>query len=368
MKKQQIRAWNIIIFGFIIAFVVGFFINFKVAKSKPESEDKSMEEILRMLRSIQKKTMSIPKPTQNCHFASSEGRKCHQEDRVTCDLNLKIPLFGHNGLEEVKVGAVAVFDGHFGSIASEMASHIFLYKFMLKLNNSIEQSYNLKELLKSSLVTTIIDIDAEFSEHYSKRHRYSGSTAVVALIYNNHVLVANVGNSKAFVCSQKNISREAGAASLAGLHAEELTRDHNVHRLDERARIEASEGVLKIDHDFVPLFMSHVPTTRAIGVVTWKRFGVIANPEMTDWRSLTSKDEFLVVASDGIFESLAPQKVCDFLNEVEDHSDPSLLAQQLIQKAYLEGSSDNLLVVLVPLGSAVSGSPGCVEVVEKPYL
>ncbi|KAK4341887.1 hypothetical protein RND71_037703 [Anisodus tanguticus] len=342
MKKQQIRAWNIIIFGFIIAFVVGIFINFKVAKSKPEfepeSEDKSMEEILRMLRSIQKKTMSIPKPTQNCHFASLEGRKCYQEDRVTCDLNLKIPLFGHNGLEEVKFGAVAVFDGHVGPMASEMASHIFLDKFMLNLNSSIEQSSNLKELLKSSL-------------HYSKRHRYSGSTAVVALIYNNHVLVANVGNSKAFLCSQKNISREAGAASLAGLHAEELTRDHNVHRLDERARIEASEGVLKIDHDFVPLFMSHVPMTRAIGVVTWKRYGVIANPEMTDWRSLTSKDEFLVVASDGIFESLAPQKVCDFLNEVEDHSDPSLLAQQLIQKAYLEGSSDNLSVVLVPLGS-----------------
>ncbi|KAK4341886.1 hypothetical protein RND71_037702 [Anisodus tanguticus] len=309
--------------------------------------------------------MSIPKPTQNCHFASSEGRKCHQEDRVTW----------HNGLEEVKVGAVAVFDGHFGSIASEMASHIFLYKFMRKLNNSIEQSSNLKELLKSSLVTTIIDIDAEFSEartqlllifllcdfnfllfndlHYSKRHRYTGSTAVVALIYNNHVLVANVGDSKAFLCSQKKISQEAGegAASLAGLRAEELTRDHNVHRLDERARIEASEGVLKFYHDFVPLLMSHFPMTRAIGDVMWKRYGVIANPEMTDWRSLTSKDEFLVVASDGIFESLAPQKVCDFLNEVEDHSDPSLLAQQLIQKAYLEGSSDNLSVVLVPLGS-----------------
>ncbi|MCD7461473.1 hypothetical protein HAX54_046190 [Datura stramonium] len=87
--------------------------------------------------------------------------------------------------------------------------------------------------------------------------------------------------------------------------------------------------------------------------VKWNsgRYGIIANPEMTDWISLTSKDEFLVVSSDGIFERLTPQEVCDFLNEVEDHSDPSLLAQQLIQKAYLEGSYDNLSVVLVPLGS-----------------
>ncbi|XP_060191045.1 putative protein phosphatase 2C 76 [Lycium barbarum] len=348
-KQQQTKACNIIIFGFFIACLVGIVTNFKVAKSKtelePESEEKLDEEILRMLRAIPNKTESIP--TQNCHFASSEGRRSYQEDRVTCDLNLKIPLFGANGLEEVRVGAVAVFDGHIGSAASEMASNIFLHKFLLKLNNSIEQSSNLKELLKSSLVTTINDIDAEFSEAAFKFHFYAGSTAVVALIYDNHVLVANVGDSKAFLCSQKKISQEAGTV---GLLAEELTRDHNAHRLDERARIEASGGVFKFVHNFVPLLMGHFPMTRAIGDVPLKRYGIIANPEMTDWRSLTSKDEFLVVASDGIFESLAPQEVCDFLN-VKDHSDPSLLAEQLIQKAYLEGSYDNLSVVLVPLGS-----------------
>ncbi|KAF3613206.1 hypothetical protein FXO38_36385, partial [Capsicum annuum] len=79
--------------------------------------------------------------------------------------------------------------------------------------------------------------------------------------------------------------------------------------------------------------------------------GIIADPEITDWLSLASKDKFLVVSSDGIFERLTPQEVCDFLNEVEDHSDASLLAQQLIQKAYLEGSKDNLSVILVTLGS-----------------
>lgn len=43
--------------------------------------------------------------------------------------------------------------------------------------------------------------------------------------------------------------------------------------------------------------------------------------------------------------------MCDFLNEIEDDSDPSLMAHQLIEKAYLDGSTDNLSVVLVPLGS-----------------
>lgn len=71
--------------------------NLKVAKSEPEfepeSEEKIVEQILRLLHSIPNATTSIP--TQNCHFASSEGIRSHQEDRVTCDLNLKIPLFGN---------------------------------------------------------------------------------------------------------------------------------------------------------------------------------------------------------------------------------------------------------------------------------
>ncbi|KAH0670795.1 hypothetical protein KY285_025060 [Solanum tuberosum] len=300
--------------------------------------------------------MSIPTPTQNCHFATSQGRRSYQEDRVTCDLNFTIPLSGGGDIEEVMIGAVAVFDGHIGSSASNMAARIFLDKFMLNLNNnSIEQSSDLKEILKSSLVTTINDIDAEFTKARTilvafEYHLYAGSTA---LIYNNHVLVANVGDSKAFLCYQKEISHENGAASLGGLFAKELTSDHNAHRLDEKARVEASGGVFKSILDFVPLLMGHFPMTRAIGDVPLKRYGIIADPEVTDWLSLTSKDEFLVVASDGIFESVTPQAVCDFLNEVEDYSNPSLLAHQLIQKAYLEGSNDNLSVVLVPLGPLV---------------
>ncbi|KAK4714960.1 hypothetical protein R3W88_020867 [Solanum pinnatisectum] len=311
MMKKQIRAWNgrNFIFGFLIA-VAGILINLKSKPEfKPESESgkKLMEKILREVNSLQKKTMSIPTPTQNCHFATSQGRRSYQEDRVTRDLNFTIPLLARgNDIEEVRVGAVAVFDGHIGSSASDMAARIFLDKFMVAF----------------------------------EYHLYAGSTSVVVLIYNNHVLVANVGDSKAFLCSQKEISHEDGAASLGGLFAKELTSDHNA-------------CVFKSILDFVPLLMGHFPMTRAIGDVSLKRYDFLKAliPEVTDWQSLTSKDEFLAVASDGIFESVTPQAVCDFLNEVEDYSNPSLLAHQLIQKAYLEGSNDNLSVVLVPLGS-----------------
>nr|XP_016481547.1 PREDICTED: putative protein phosphatase 2C 76 [Nicotiana tabacum] len=282
-----------------------------------------------------------PIPTKSCHFASNKWRRSYQEDRITCDLDLKIPFSGH---KEINIGVVAVFDGHIGEYASEMASKIFLEKFKFHLKNY--NGHEFMEFLKTSLVKTIEEIDTEFSKIAIEHELYSGSTAVVALIYNNHVLVANVVDSKAFICS-KNDQR----GELAGDLVNELTRDHNALRLDERARIEASGGKFSRTFNDVPLLNGHFPMTRAIGNVPLKKYGIIATPEVTDWVNLTSKDEFLVVSSDGIFESLSPQKVCDFLNKVEHYSDPSILAKDLILKAFLEGSTDNLSVVLVPLRS-----------------
>ncbi|OIT30538.1 PREDICTED: probable protein phosphatase 2C 51 [Nicotiana attenuata] len=325
-KKQQVGSWkmmSIIICGIFIACFIGIFMNLKV----PKPEEKI----------VPQKTKSIP--TKNCHFASNKGRRAYQEDRITCDLDLKIPFFGH---KEVIIGVVAVFDGHIGEYASELASKKILEKFKFHLKNY--HGHEFMEFLKTSLVKTIEEIDAEFSKIAIEHELYSGSTAVVALIYNNHVLVANVGDSKAFICSQRE--------ELAGDLVKELTRDHNALRADERARIEASGGKFSRTMNDVPLLNGHFPMTRAIGDVPLKKYGIIATPEVTDWVNLSSKDEFLVVSSDGIFESLSPQKVCDFLNKVEDYSDPSILAKDLILKAFLEGSRDNLSVVLVPLRSS----------------
>lgn len=192
------------------------------------------------------------------------------------------------------------------------------------------------EFLESSLVKTIEEIDAEFTKLALAYELHAGSTAVVALIYNKiHLLVANVGDSKAFICSRKS--------------AKELTEDHNGYRLDERARVEASGGKINFYTNSVPRVNGNLAMTRAIGDVPLKKYGVIATPEVPDWVNLTSKYEFLVVSSDGIFESLSPQEVCEFIYEAEDHSDLTLLAKQIVQKAFSEGSCDNLSVVLVPL-------------------
>lgn len=40
---------------------------------------------------------SLKNSTKNCEFASLQGHRKYQEDRVTCNLGIQIPLIGKNG-------------------------------------------------------------------------------------------------------------------------------------------------------------------------------------------------------------------------------------------------------------------------------
>jgi serine/threonine protein phosphatase PrpC len=91
---------------------------------------------------------------------------------------LKLDLnAGKNGLEEVTVGVVAVFDGHGGNEASEMASKLLLdYLYMHALFNSYKLITHYKgvlpvtdeilhlKILKEALLRAIHDIDVKFSQ------------------------------------------------------------------------------------------------------------------------------------------------------------------------------------------------------------
>lgn len=100
----------------------------------------------------------------------------------------------------------------------------------------------------------------------------------------------------------------------------------------------------------------------AHSVLCWTciSYGVISVPELTDWHPLTANDSYLVAASDGIFEKLSLQDVCDLLWEVQSHGPPRSelstscsysLADCIVNTAFEKGSMDNLAAVVVPLAS-----------------
>ncbi|XP_022996359.1 uncharacterized protein LOC111491615 isoform X1 [Cucurbita maxima] len=378
----------------------------------------------------------------HCQIAMHQGRRKYQEDRTLCALDIRIPFPSKTGIMEVPVGIIAVFDGHNGAEASEMASKILLEYFVVHTYFLLDATYsgifkrpinsfsNEKEhgtkfdqfiwnveisnrdrelgrrkyllpadfvddyhleILKEALLRAIQDIDKTFSKEAHKNNLVSGSTATVILLADAQILVANIGDSKTFLCSEKFQSpaeakatflrlykqkRYSGASRARGygnskpdsfdglthFFAKELTRDHHPDREDERSRVEIAGGHV-VDWGGVPRVNGQLAISRAIGDVSFKSYGVISAPEVTDWQPLSTNDSYLVVSSDGIFEKLSSQDVCDLLWEI--HNDrmsiseysPSCsysLAECIVSTAFERGSMDNMAAIVVPLRSAIS--------------
>ncbi|KAL6841604.1 hypothetical protein ACP4OV_028543 [Aristida adscensionis] len=365
---------------------------------------------------------------RGCHVASDRGRRRSQEDRAVCALGIRIPFIEQMRIREVDVGVVAVFDGHNGAEASEMASKLLLdyfllhvyflldgiysimfrkstgkltYKEVTVLNSVLNQykedqcshgegscwtppaildrSFHM-EILKESLTRAVHDLDLTFSKEALWKNFESGSTATVVLIADGQIIAANVGDSKAFLCSEgrdphnQNRKRrrkrdssnheEFALANYDGpmYHVKELTKDHHPDREDERSRVEAAGGYV-VEWAGVYRVNGELALSRAIGDVPYKRYGVISTPELTGWQFLSANDTFLIASSDGILEKMTMQDVCDLMLHVKLHVNRELgsysstqqnLADYVVHLALKKGTTDNVAAVVVPLGSPSS--------------
>ncbi|KAK4492507.1 hypothetical protein RD792_003318 [Penstemon davidsonii] len=382
---------------------------------------------------------SNPDRPATCQSAKLQGRRKSQEDRTLCACDLSIPFPGPKGVKEVKVGIMAVFDGHNGAEASEMASELLLEYFVLHTYFLLDTTYSILsrkmigrlpdkggdgrtfdkwndghevldlgrfkvtlsaildgsfpfEILREALLRAIYDIDTAFSKDASRYNLSSGTTATVVLLADNQILVANVGDSKAFLCSEAYQSpseakatvfrlvrqgRTNGASSSLKeyyrlkseaskgwmfLIAKELTNDHHPDRVDEKSRVESAGGHIS-KWGGVARVNGQLAVSRAIGDIHFKSYGVISVPEVTDWQHLTANDSYVIAASDGVFEKLSPQDICDMLWEPLSHltMSPELnsscsysLADCIVHNAFERGSMDNLAAVMLPVRASGS--------------
>ena len=120
----------------------------------------------------------------------------------------------------------------------------------------------------------------------------SGSTALVALLTPAVIWLAWAGDSRAVLV------RDGKAAAA--------TSDHRPGaRDDERRRIEAAGGVL-LNNGGLRL-MGMLATTRAIGDHDLQAYGLTPEPEVMALPR-RDDDEFLVLATDGLWDKVAPQE------------------------------------------------------------
>ncbi|XP_034924452.1 probable protein phosphatase 2C 75 isoform X1 [Populus alba] len=182
-----------------------------------------------------------------------------------------------------------------------------------------------------------------------------GSTAVVAVLTPEHIIVANCGDSRAV------LSR--------GGRAIPLSVDHKPDRQDELARIEAAGGrVIYLDGARVEGILA---MSRAIGDEYLKPF-VIPEPEIT-FTKRESEDDCLLLASDGLWDVLSGDLACKVARQcLREENRPvnagpqikdegagalypsrSMLAAALLTRLALgRRSCDNISVIVVDLKSS----------------
>ncbi|KGN65754.1 probable protein phosphatase 2C 24 [Cucumis sativus] len=119
-----------------------------------------------------------------------------------------------------------------------------------------------------------------------------GSTAVVAIVTPDKIIVANCGDSRAVLC------RNGKAIPLSS--------DHKPDRPDELSRIEEAGG--RVIYWDGPRVLGVLAMSRAIGDNYLKPY-VISEPEVTI-TNRTAEDECLILGSDGLWDVVPNETAC----------------------------------------------------------
>ncbi|XP_015581392.1 probable protein phosphatase 2C 14 [Ricinus communis] len=180
---------------------------------------------------------------------------------------------------------LGVYDGHGGKKAAEFVAEN-LHNNILEMMVNCTENESKVEAVKAGYLKT--------DQDFLKQGLASGACCVTALIEGQEVVVSNLGDCRAVLCR--------------GGVAEALTKDHRAEREDERKRIEDKGGYVEI-HRGAWRVHGILSVSRSIGDAHLKDW-VLAEPDTMILR-LTSDTEFLVLASDGLWEVVGNQEVVD---------------------------------------------------------
>lgn len=143
-----------------------------------------------------------------------------------------------------------------------------------------------------------------------------GTTLVVATIYDNHVYVANVGDSRLYIID-KDIKQ--------------ITRDHSlVEEMVDEGTIERKDINIHPNKNVI---------TRAIGV----------NCDITpDFFELDLEEgDIILMCSDGLTNMIDDQEIMDIVSNNKEDLDIAI--KRLVDRAKEKGGKDNISVIIVKL-------------------
>lgn len=261
------------------------------------------------------------------------------EDRyeVTFLKNIKNALF------------LSVLDGHGGYLLSEFALSKLSKYFDDSILTFLKESENEQHAVTKCLLSTFERVENEFKEYawklYSKgegRMATVGSCAMVAVIYNDHLYVANLGDSKARLIRYDSKYKEYYSEKLMHRHNSEKPREKE--KLKKMFPNEKDIVICKRPNGTVCYVKGRLQPTRSLGDFHLKfpefnqNYGenykkpvsnftgpyISAVPEITVYPLDYEVDKFLIMATDGLCDFVTSSEVVNIVsNKLKSDSTPT---------------------------------------------
>lgn len=262
-----------------------------------------------------------------------QGRRDYMEDRCTRISRLHQQK-SQNLLEEVvhmfsKIGFYGVYDGHGGARCADYLQ-ANLHKNICNTQEFLRGDF--EEAIRKGFQQT----DEEFLQMCRNYHFMDGSTSAIAMLIDNKLITAHAGDSRCVLCRDKKAVR--------------LTEDHKPDRVDELTRIEERGGEVIFRGNCFRV-SGDLAMSRSFGDLRLKEPQplVISEPEIRV-EELTPKDQFIIIASDGLWDVLSDQKAVDVARKCLTTDEA---AKRLADLALAMGSMDNTSVVVIKLNWAL---------------
>eukprot|EP00545_Synedropsis_sp_CCMP1620_P005061 CAMPEP_0119010196 /NCGR_PEP_ID=MMETSP1176-20130426/4852_1 /TAXON_ID=265551 /ORGANISM="Synedropsis recta cf, Strain CCMP1620" /LENGTH=455 /DNA_ID=CAMNT_0006962823 /DNA_START=46 /DNA_END=1410 /DNA_ORIENTATION=- len=262
---------------------------------------------------------------------------------------------------------VGVFDGHGGGdVSSHLRQHLYSkFQHQLKrkqLEDKIHEEEDAPEKpYKPSLSSFVAALRQAFTAVdtevlMSDEMQYQGSTAVAVALHQGEdgsrtLVSANVGDSRAILCRHGK--------------AVDMTRDHKPNDERERARIHAMGEQIEWDNYSKVHRVKNLSLSRAVG----DRFAKPAVSGEAEIKIFPIRvdDDFIVLASDGLWDVMTSDQVVNFVNKKVDTMIPSgtlgdgagditkrlkdvrrkNMSRYVATEALKRGSGDNICVLIV---------------------
>uniref|UniRef100_T1PFI6 Protein phosphatase 2C n=1 Tax=Musca domestica TaxID=7370 RepID=T1PFI6_MUSDO len=283
--------------------------------SRNDGDNKENEPLVRRRDSL-RKTTSV---NDDCTARKTTGDKKDSSDVFTMQLNSllrgvgnsKNSFFNNNNNKDSNLG------GEDGMPPQQFDASCYVENGKINFGKLITDE--------------VLAADHKLVEAAKKTTNIAGTTALIAIIHGSRLIVANVGDSRGVMCNARGV-------------AIPLSFDHKPQQVRERKRIHDAGGFIAFRG--VWRVAGILATSRALGDYPLKDKNlVIANPDILTFDLNDHKPTFLILASDGLWDTFTNEEACSYIKE--HLHEPDFGAKSLALQSYNRGSVDNITVLVI---------------------